>query len=206
MLRLFQRRQSHVVKRLYTTNANEVNLYKQYSSTLNLPSTAFLPWIKNPSQHDKDLQKICCDHVFKWNESKSKDTPTFILHDGPPYANGSLHIGHAMNKILKDTVNRYKLLKGFKIKMGLPRSPYRATMNPIEIRQKAKEFALQAVSAQREQFKTMGVFGDWENPYTTLSPEFEASQDQSTGVQVRKLHLRKANSNTTIITLATLLT
>jgi len=116
----------------------------------------------------------------------------FILHDGPPYANGSLHIGHALNKILKDFINRYQLLQGRKVRYvpgwdchGLPielkvlqnlKPAERQNLAPLQLRQKAKEFVLKTVEEQRESFKRYGVWGDWEHPYLTLSPEYEAAQ------------------------------
>jgi isoleucyl-tRNA synthetase len=115
-----------------------------------------------------------------------------VLHDGPPYANGDLHIGHALNKILKDFINRYQSLKGRRVRFvpgwdchGLPielkvlqglTPEARDALTPIKLRYKAKAFALKAVDAQREQFRRYGVWADWEAPYLTLQPEYEAAQ------------------------------
>ena len=111
---------------------------------------------------------------------------------GPPYANGSLHIGHALNKILKDIINRYQLLKGRKVRYvpgwdchGLPielkvlqnlKSAERQNLTPLQLRQKAKEFALATIDDQRQNFKRYAIWGDWDNPYLTLKPEYEAAQ------------------------------
>ncbi|MHC5826995.1 MAG: class I tRNA ligase family protein, partial [Nostoc sp.] len=111
---------------------------------------------------------------------------------GPPYANGSLHIGHALNKILKDIINRYQLLQGRKVRYvpgwdchGLPielkvlqnmKSAERQNLTPLQLRQKAKEFALAVIDDQRQNFKRYGIWGDWDNPYLTLKPEYEAVQ------------------------------
>ncbi len=137
-----------------------------------------------------------------WNESrlyekiqdKNRDKPTFLLHDGPPYANGDIHMGHALNKVLKDFVVKYKTLTGF-------RSPYKPGWDchglPIEhqlfkqlgknkhqvtrpeLREKATEYALGWVEKQKEGFKRLGIFGDWDNPYLTLSKDYEASTVQA---------------------------
>ncbi len=116
----------------------------------------------------------------------------WVLHDGPPYANGDLHIGHALNKILKDFINRYATLRGRRVRFvpgwdchGLPielkvlqtmAPDARAALTPLKLRAKAKAFALKAVDAQRTQFQRYGVWGDWEAPYLTLQPEYEAAQ------------------------------
>lgn len=110
-----------------------------------------------------------------------RDAEMFTLHDGPPYANGDLHIGHALNKILKDFINRYEMLKGKKVRFvpgwdchGLPielkvlqsmEADKRLELTPIKLRKKARAFALKAVEAQREQFKRYGIWADWEDPY-----------------------------------------
>ncbi len=115
-----------------------------------------------------------------------------MLHDGPPYANGDLHIGHALNKILKDFINRYATLRGRKVRFvpgwdchGLPielkvlqamEPEARAALTPLKLRAKAKAFALKAVEAQKTQFQRYGVWGDWAEPYLTLQPSYEAAQ------------------------------
>ncbi|EDX86275.1 isoleucyl-tRNA synthetase [Synechococcus sp. PCC 7335] len=134
-----------------------------------------------------------------WQEKKIYETlaqknpgEPFILHDGPPYANGDLHMGHALNKILKDIVNKYQILQGRKVRYvpgwdchGLPielkvlqkmKSSERRELTPIKLRQKAKEFALKTVEKQSEGFQRYGVWGDWDHPYMTLLPEYEAAQ------------------------------
>ena len=135
---------------------------------------------------------------FGWKnqiyQQLGQDNPgsTFVLHDGPPYANGSLHMGHALNKILKDIINKYKLLRGYKVRYvpgwdchGLPielkvlqkmKSKERQNLSPLQLRQKASEFARQTMEEQREGFQRFGIWGDWNNPYLTLAPEYEAAQ------------------------------
>ena len=116
----------------------------------------------------------------------------FTLHDGPPYANGDLHIGHALNKILKDFINRYAMLRGRKVRFvpgwdchGLPielkvlqalAPEARAALTPLKLRYKAAAFAQKTLDAQRGQFKRYGVWGDWDAPYATLQPSYEAAQ------------------------------
>ncbi|WP_375492056.1 isoleucine--tRNA ligase [uncultured Nostoc sp.] len=162
-----------------------------YKDTVNLPKTNF-DMRANAIKREPEIQKF-------WEENKIYDRlfennpgELFILHDGPPYANGSLHIGHALNKILKDIINRYQLLKGRKVRYvpgwdchGLPielkvlqnmKSAERQNLTPLQLRQKAKEFALATVDNQRQNFKRYGIWGDWDNPYLTLKPEYEAAQ------------------------------
>ncbi|MEH2306913.1 isoleucine--tRNA ligase [Nostoc sp.] len=162
-----------------------------YKDTVNLPKTSF-DMRANAIKREPEIQKF-------WEENKIYDRlfennpgELFILHDGPPYANGSLHIGHALNKILKDIINRYQLLQGRKVRYvpgwdchGLPielkvlqnmKSAERQNLTPLQLRQKAKEFALATVDNQRQNFKRYGIWGDWDNPYLTLKPEYEAAQ------------------------------
>ncbi|MHC5744480.1 MAG: isoleucine--tRNA ligase [Nostoc sp.] len=162
-----------------------------YKDTVNLPKTNF-DMRANAIKREPEIQKF-------WEENKIYDRlfeknpgELFILHDGPPYANGSLHIGHALNKILKDIINRYQMLQGRKVRYvpgwdchGLPielkvlqnmKSAERQNLTSLQLRQKAKEFGLATVNNQRQNFKRYGIWGDWENPYLTLKPEYEAAQ------------------------------
>ncbi|MBN3958709.1 isoleucine--tRNA ligase [Nostoc sp. NMS8] len=162
-----------------------------YKDTVNLPKTNF-DMRANAIKREPEIQKF-------WEENKIYDRlfennpgELFILHDGPPYANGSLHIGHALNKILKDIINRYQMLQGRKVRYvpgwdchGLPielkvlqnmKSAERQNLTPLQLRHKAEEFALATVDNQRQNFKRYGIWGDWENPYLTLKPAYEAAQ------------------------------
>ncbi|MEH2367055.1 isoleucine--tRNA ligase [Nostoc sp.] len=162
-----------------------------YKDTVNLPKTNF-DMRANAIKREPEIQKF-------WEENKIYDRlfennpgELFILHDGPPYANGSLHIGHALNKILKDIINRYQMLQGRKVRYvpgwdchGLPielkvlqnmKSAERQNLTSLQLRQKAKEFGLATVNDQRNNFKRYGIWGDWEHPYLTLKPEYEAAQ------------------------------
>ena len=134
-----------------------------------------------------------------WQEKKIYETlaqsnpgEPFILHDGPPYANGDLHMGHALNKILKDIINKYQILQGRKVRYvpgwdchGLPielkvlqklKSAERRELTPIKLRQRARAFALETIGKQSAGFQRYGVWGDWDHPYMTLLPEYEAAQ------------------------------
>ncbi|MEA5571319.1 isoleucine--tRNA ligase [Calothrix sp. UHCC 0171] len=164
---------------------------KSYKDTVNLPQTKF-DMRANAVKREPEIQQFWEDNKIYDRLSQENPGDLFILHDGPPYANGSLHIGHALNKILKDIINRYQLLQGRKVRYvpgwdchGLPielkvlqnmKQAERQNLTPLKLRQKAKEFALEAVDGQRASFKRYGVWGDWENPYLTLTPAYEAAQ------------------------------
>ncbi|MEH2451969.1 isoleucine--tRNA ligase [Nostoc sp.] len=162
-----------------------------YKDTVNLPKTNF-EMRANAIKREPEIQKFWEENKIYDRLSKNNPGELFILHDGPPYANGLLHIGHALNKILKDIINRYQLLKGRKVRYvpgwdchGLPielkvlqnmKSAERQNLTPLQLRLKAKEFALTTIDNQCKNFKRYGIWGDWENPYLTLKPEYEAAQ------------------------------
>ena len=146
----------------------------------------------NAKQREPEIQGFWQEEQIYETLSQQNPKDVFVLHDGPPYANGSLHMGHALNKILKDIINKYKILQGYKVRYvpgwdchGLPielkvlqniEEKDRANLTPIKLRKKAAKFAQKTVETQREGFKRYGVWGDWENPYLTLKPEYEAAQ------------------------------
>lgn len=126
--------------------------------------------------------------IYKKIRQKSNGRKPFILHDGPPYANGNIHIGHALNKILKDIIVRYKTMKGFDSLYvpgwdchGLPiehqllkdLKTTKAEVECVAFRKKAHDYAMKYVGIQRDEFKRLGIFGEWDNPYLTLAPEYE---------------------------------
>ena len=164
---------------------------KSYKETVNLPKTKF-DMRANAVKREPELQKFWQENQIYEQLSQNNPHEIFILHDGPPYANGSLHMGHALNKVLKDIINKYKLLRGYKVRYvpgwdchGLPielkvlqkmKSAERENLTPLELRKKAKAFALETMEEQRESFKRFGVWGEWDNPYLTLAPEYEAAQ------------------------------
>nr|WP_155746799.1 isoleucine--tRNA ligase [Scytonema sp. UIC 10036] len=156
----------------------------------------------NAIKREPEIQKFWEENKIYERLSEENPGDLFILHDGPPYANGSLHIGHALNKILKDIINRYQLLRGRKARYvpgwdchGLPielkvlqnmKQAERQNLTSLQLRHKAKEFALSTVDEQRDSFKRYGVWGDWEHPYLTLKPEYEAAQVGVFGQMVLK--------------------
>ena len=164
---------------------------KNYKDTVNLPKTNF-DMRANAVKREPELQKFWAEHQIYEKLSQNNPGEIFVLHDGPPYANGSLHMGHALNKTLKDIINKYKLLRRYKVRYvpgwdchGLPielkvlqqmKQKERESLTPLTLRHKARDFALAAVEEQREGFKRYGVWGDWEHPYLTLKPEYEAAQ------------------------------
>ncbi len=146
----------------------------------------------NAKQREPQIQEFWQQEQIYETLSKQNPKDVFVLHDGPPYANGSLHMGHALNKILKDIINKYKLLQGYKVRYvpgwdchGLPielkvlqniEETDRANLTPIKLRKKAAKFAQKTIDTQRKGFKRYGVWGDWETPYLTLNPAYEAAQ------------------------------
>lgn len=165
---------------------------QDYNSTLNLPKTDFpmragLPKSEPVTLKNWEEEKLY-ENLMKLNEGK----PLFVLHDGPPYANGNIHLGHALNKILKDFIVRYKNMAGFKAPYvpgwdthGLPTElkarqkagvGNSAEISIVELRKMCEEFVTGYIDDQRSQFKRLGVIGEWDNPYITLNPEFEAEQ------------------------------
>ncbi|KAK3189686.1 hypothetical protein Dsin_029247 [Dipteronia sinensis] len=163
----------------------------KYKHTVDLPRTTF-GMRANALVREPEIQKLWDDQqVFK-RVSDKNDGGNFVLHDGPPYANGNLHMGHALNKILKDIINRYKLLQNFKVHYvpgwdchGLPielkvlqslDQNAKKDLTPSKLRAKAAKFAKATVKDQMASFKRYGVWADWDNPYLTLDPEYEAAQ------------------------------
>lgn len=164
---------------------------KSYKDTVNLPQTKF-DMRANATKREPEIQKFWQDKQIYETLSQQNPKEIFVLHDGPPYANGALHMGHALNKTLKDIINKYKLLQGYKASYvpgwdchGLPielkvlqslKSEERQGLTPLSLRQKARDFAIKTQQEQAEGFKRFGVWGDWEHPYMTLTPEYEAAQ------------------------------
>ena len=153
-----------------------------------LPKTKF-PLRVNPVTHEPAIQRAASfGGLYKWQQQRNTDK-VFTLHDGPPYANGEPHMGHVLNKVLKDIVNRYKLMRGYKLFYqpgwdchGLPielkvcRDVDFKSASPLEIRSKAAEFAQTTLELQKEAFQRWGCLGDWDAPYITMDREYEANQ------------------------------
>ncbi len=154
-----------------------------------------------PNSEPKRQENWEQQDMYKKVQDRTKGRPHFVLHDGPPYANGDIHMGHALNKIIKDFIVRYKSMTGFHAPYvpgwdthGLPietaltkkKKIDRKKMSVAEFRKLCEEYALDQVSRQREQFMRLGVRGDWWNPYITLEKEFEAEQIKVFGDMLKK--------------------
>lgn len=176
----------------------------KYKDTVHLPQTAF-DMRANAVKREPELQRFWAEQQTYERLSTENPGEVFVLHDGPPYANGDLHIGHALNKILKDTINKYQLLRGRKVRYvpgwdchGLPielkvlqgmKAEQRSQLTPLTLRHAARDFALATVERQSQSFQRYGVWGDWEHPYLTLKPAYEAAQIGVFGQMVLKGHI-----------------
>ncbi|MBI4508170.1 MAG: isoleucine--tRNA ligase [Deltaproteobacteria bacterium] len=163
---------------------------KDFRETLNLPQTDF-PMKGNLAQREPEILKEWQDQgLHQQIRSARRERPKFILHDGPPYANGHIHYGHILNKILKDMVVKYRTMinqaspyipgwdcHGLPIELQVERDlgAKRAQMSTLEFRRACHEYAMRFVGIQREEFKRLGVFGDWDRPYLTLDKSYEAA-------------------------------
>ena len=178
---------------------------KDYKDTLNLPKTEF-PMKANLVQKELEILDFWKTHnTYQKMQEKDKSN-AYILHDGPPYANGKIHIGHALNKILKDIIVKYKSMKGFYSPYvpgwdchGLPiehevdkkLGSKKGEVSILAKRTLCKEYALNFLDIQREEFKRLGVFGDWQEPYLTMSFQYEASIVREFGKFVEKGYVYK---------------
>jgi isoleucyl-tRNA synthetase len=160
-----------------------------YKKTLNLPQTAFPMKADLPQREPEMLALWEKENLYEQIQEARKEAPLFVLHDGPPYANGDVHIGTALNKTLKDIVVKYKTMAGFRAPFvpgwdchGLPIElkvlkeveKDSERLAPAEIRKRCRAYAEKYVSIQRDQFKRLGVFGAWDKPYLTMTPEYES--------------------------------
>jgi len=167
-----------------------------YRDTLNLLRTEF-PMRGNLPEREPQILKMWEDmDIYRRVRELRSGAPTYILHDGPPYANGDIHLGQALNKILKDITIKYRTMRGFDCPyvpgwdtQGLPteqsvqkeRGIFRGDVSVLQWRALCRDLALRYVETQREQFKRIGVRGDWDHPYLTLSPEYQARQIEAFG-------------------------
>jgi isoleucyl-tRNA synthetase len=180
-----------------------------YQHTLQLPVTEFPMRGNLPKREPAMLEKWDAEDYYGQLQElrRAQNRPTFILHDGPPYANGNIHIGTALNKVLKDIVLRSRSLAGYHVPYvpgwdthGLPIELHvvralgkeREGLSVSEFRQRCAAYALEQVDIQRRQFKRLGVWGDWDNPYITMHPEYEAVQIRLFGDMVEKGYVYKA--------------
>jgi isoleucyl-tRNA synthetase len=177
-----------------------------YKQTLNLPATAF-PMKADLARREPEMLAWWEEHgTYEKLRAIAADRPKYILHDGPPYANGAIHIGHAVNKVLKDIIVKARGLDGYDAPYvpgwdchGLPiehqvektRGRDAKALDARAFRQACREFALEQVDVQRRDFVRLGVMGDWANPYLTLAPRYEADQLRAFAQIIRNGHLYK---------------
>ncbi len=181
-----------------------------YSKTLNLPETEF-PMRAGLPQREPEILKYWYDNdIYGKKQKLHAGHKKFVLHDGPPYANGQIHMGTALNKILKDIIIKYKYAQGFDTpyvpgwdthgmpiehaaikNLGLNRNE----LDPLVLRNECKNYALQWIDVQRNDFKRLGVLGDWEHPYVTLVPDYEAVQIHVFGEMAKKGYIYKGQKS-----------
>ncbi len=175
-----------------------------YKSTILLPETEFPMRGDLPKREPNTLERWESGGLYTQIRHAAKGRPSFVLHDGPPYANGAIHLGHAVNKILKDIIVKSKTLAGFDAPYvpgwdchGLPIEiaiekkfgKVGVKLDAVEFRQKCREYALAQIDVQRRDFKRLGVLGDWEHPYQTLDFKFEADEIRALSRVVANGHL-----------------
>lgn len=161
----------------------------EYKDTLNLPKTSFKMKANLSQKEPEILKNLEEQNIYQKIRDKYKGKPSYILHDGPPYANGDIHVGQAFNKIMKDIVVKYKTMKGFDApyvpgwdchglpieyqlfkKLGLGKHQ----IDHVKFRKKARAYANKYIERQKKEFKRLGVFGEWDNPYLTMDFDYEA--------------------------------
>lgn len=179
---------------------------QNFNDTIHLPSTPFQMRAGLPKKEPVMLEDWEKNQVYEQMIKNNEGKPSFILHDGPPYANGSIHMGTALNKIIKDIIIRYKNMSGYCAPYvpgydthGLPielkalgsLGDNKAGVSKLELRKICKEFATEHIDVMNSQFKRLGVQGDFDNPYLTLKPEFEARQVEIFGEMAKKGYIYK---------------
>ncbi len=179
---------------------------EDYGKTLNLPNTEFSMRANLPQREPEILKKWQDENMYEKLMKNNEGKPLFILHDGPPYANGDMHMGHALNKTLKDVITRFKNMDGFCAPYihgwdthGLPIERQaikklgvnRHEVGIVKFRDMCRDFALSQVENQKSQIKRLGSLGDWDNSYLTLAPEFEAKQIEIFGEMAKKGYIYK---------------
>lgn len=175
-----------------------------YKDTLNLPKTSFSMKANLVSKEPLILKSWKESDIYGAIRKKRKNKKKFILHDGPPYANGHIHMGHVLNKTLKDIVVKFHTMQGFDSPFvpgwdchGLPVEHQlfkelkisKYDIDQVRFRKKAKEYALKFVRIQKEEFERLGIFADWERPYLTLDPKYEAGVVRSFGLLAKEGYL-----------------
>jgi isoleucyl-tRNA synthetase len=172
-----------------------------YKSTLNLPQTSFPMKANLPEREPEMLAKWERERLYERIQEIGRGRTRYVLHDGPPYANGRIHIGHALNKILKDIIVKSKTMEGFQAPYlpgwdchGLPiehqvlkdLGDKKKSLSKLEIRKRCREYAEKYYQIQRDEFRRLGVLGDWTHPYLTMNPAYEATILREFGKFVEK--------------------
>jgi isoleucyl-tRNA synthetase len=186
---------------------------KDYKSTLNLPQTEFPMRASLPTREPVQVEKWLQDKIYQRlvEKNRAAKRPKFLLHDGPPYANGSIHLGHTLNKVLKDVVIKYKNMSGFEspyvpgwdchglpIELGvekqlLDQKRDKSSVPIVELRQMCRDYATKYINIQKEQFQRLEVFGDWDNRYATMDASYVASIVRELGRTSKAGYLYKGN-------------
>lgn len=179
---------------------------QDYNNTLNLPVTDFPMRGNLPKREPETLKKWEKNRLYYKIIEKNQGKPAYILHDGPPYANGEIHLGTALNKTLKDIIVKYKNMSGFcspyvpgwdthglpiELKAMKAIGVENGAIPPVELRKHCRDFALTHVANQMKQFKRLGTLGDYDDPYVTLKPEYEARQIEVFGEMAKKGYMYK---------------
>ena len=179
---------------------------KDYTSTLNLPQTSFAMRANLPQREPEMLKYWQEKDLYNRLLENAEGKPQFALHDGPPFSNGNIHMGHALNKILKDIINKSKIMEGYRVPYvpgwdnhGMPIESAiikknkldRKKMSVSEFRSACHKFAQDFVDKQSEQFQRLGVVADWEHPYITMAPKFEAREVRVFGEMFKRGYIYK---------------
>lgn len=174
-----------------------------YKSTLNLPETDFPMKASLPQREPKLIEKWTSEGLYQKIRAISENRPKFLLHDGPPYANGNIHIGHAVNKIIKDIINRSKILSGYDVPYipgwdchGLPienqiEKKHGKNIDADKMRELCRAYAKEQVEGQKKDFIRLGVLADWDNPYLTMNFANEAGEVRALAEMVKKGYVFK---------------
>ena len=179
---------------------------KDYTPSLNLPKTDFSMRANLPQKEPQILENWKKIDLYNLINKKNEKNPSFVLHDGPPFSNGNIHMGTAMNKVLKDIINKSKMMEGYRVPYipgwdnhGMPIESAiikqskldRNKMSIPEFRSACENFAKKYVAIQMDSFKRLGVLADWEHPYTTMAPSFEATEIKVFGDMFNKGYIYK---------------
>jgi isoleucyl-tRNA synthetase len=166
-----------------------------YKKTLNLPRTDFPMRGNLPKREPEAVRRWHDERLYERMLERRADAETFVLHDGPPYANGNIHIGHTLNKVLKDVIVKFRSMAGWRapyvpgwdchglpIELQVERTLGRKhSVAKTEFRRLCREYAERFVGIQREEFRRLGILGDWDRPYLTMAPSYEAAEIRALG-------------------------